>query len=67
MVQLEMTDSQNLPQLLKPTGLGHDFPAEKLLGKMFAGFHNAPVPKVVPKFCLTFIQSSLKRQKLKAL
>ena len=51
MVQLEMTDSQKLPQLLKPTGLGHDFPAEKLLGK--AGFHNARVPKVVPNFCFT--------------
>ena len=51
MVQLEMTDSQKLPQLLKPTGLGHDFPAEKLLGK--AGFHNPRVPKVVPNFCLT--------------
>ena len=33
MVQLEMTDSAHLPQLLKPTGLGHDFPAQKLLGK----------------------------------
>ena len=53
MVQLEMTDSQKLPQLLKPTGLGHDFPAEKLLGEVFTGFHNATVPKVVPKFCLT--------------